>query len=96
VEVLRDNRGWTGEDWQAAADRLTARGLLKDAGSLTAEGEALRAHIEARTDALAVRPYGVLAPYEAALLVETLEPVTEQVLAGGVIPFPNPMGLPRR
>ncbi|MGC0327721.1 hypothetical protein RKD23_000711 [Streptomyces sp. SAI-170] len=96
VEVLRDNRGWSAEEWQAALDRLSARGLLKDADSLTADGEALRAHIEARTDELAVRPYRVLAPHEASRLVEELTLLAEQVLASGVIPFPNPMGLPPR
>ncbi|CAL9633267.1 SCO6745 family protein [Streptomyces sp. enrichment culture] len=96
VEVLRDNRGWSAQEWRSAADRLVARHLLTGAGALTPEGRALRAHIEARTDALAVRPYGVLAPDDASRLLRTLEPVTEQVLGSGVIPFPNPMGLPRR
>jgi hypothetical protein len=96
VEVLRDNRGWSAEDWQAALDRLTARGLLKGPESLTAHGHALRAHIEARTDELAVRPYRCLAADEAARLTRTLATPADEVLTGGVIPFPNPMGLPPR
>ncbi|MFI9155239.1 hypothetical protein [Streptomyces sp. NPDC053367] len=96
AEVLRDNRGWSAEEWQAALDRLTARGLLTDAGTLTADGEALRAHIEARTDELAVRPYRVLAPQEASRLLEKLAPLADEVLDSGLVPFPNPMGLPPR
>lgn len=94
--TLRDNRGWTEDDWRAAAGRLAARGLLDTAGHPTAEGRALRAHVESRTDALAARPYGALAPGGAERLVTLLGPLTDEVLASGTIPFPNPMGLPAR
>ncbi|CAL9348793.1 hypothetical protein SUDANB15_00417 [Streptomyces sp. enrichment culture] len=93
--VLRDNRGWSEEDWQAAVHRLTARGLLEGGGHPTAEGRGLRAHIEVRTDALAVRPYRALGATEATQLIGLLRPSAERVLTSGVIPFPNPMGLPR-
>jgi hypothetical protein len=94
--ILRDNRGWSAQDWQAAADRLTARGLLDGGGRPTAEGHALRAHVEARTDDLAVRPYRALTPTEATRLPGLLGHLADQVLTSGTIPFPNPMGLPPR
>ncbi|MGC3002215.1 SCO6745 family protein, partial [Streptomyces sp. G35A] len=96
AETLRNNRGWSEEDWRAAADRLAARGLLDSAGHPTAEARGLRAHVEARTDALAVRPYLALTAHEAAELVGLLRVPADQVLTSGTIPFPNPMGLPAR
>ncbi|CAL9347509.1 hypothetical protein SUDANB176_00403 [Streptomyces sp. enrichment culture] len=96
AEVLRNNRGWSEEDWQAAVHRLTARGLLESSGHPTDEGRGLRAHIEVRTDALAVRPYRALGTTEATRLIDLLRPPADRVLTSGVIPFPNPMGLPPR
>ncbi|MGW7548980.1 SCO6745 family protein [Streptomyces sp. NPDC054770] len=94
--ILRENRGWSAQDWQAAADRLAARGLLDSSGRPTAGGRALRSHIEARTDDLAVRPYRDLTRTEAARLLGLLTVLADQVLTSGTIPFPNPMGLPPR
>lgn len=94
VAILRDNRGWSEEDWRAAAVRLTTRGLLASNGHPTAEGRGLRAHIEARTDALAILPYHALTQTETAQLLRLLGPLADQVLTSGIIPFPNPMGLP--
>ncbi|MFF0748093.1 hypothetical protein [Streptomyces sp. NPDC004267] len=95
--TLRENRGWTEADWRAAAERLAARGLLATDGSLTAQGRALRTHVEARTDALAVRPYrDALSAAEASGLVTALRPLSDEVRDSGTIPFPNPMGLPPR
>ncbi|MET9734864.1 hypothetical protein ABZZ79_30760 [Streptomyces sp. NPDC006458] len=96
ANVLRDNRGWSEDDWRSGLARLTVRGILGEDGALTAEGQALRTRIEARTDELAVRPYRALAPHEAARLVELLGPVADEVYDSGVIPVPNPMGLPAR
>ncbi|MGW5422259.1 SCO6745 family protein [Streptomyces sp. NPDC003943] len=95
--TLRENRGWTEDDWRAAADRLTARGLLDADGLLSRDGRGLRAHIETRTDALAVRPYrAALSAAEADRVTAVLGPLAGEVLDSGTIPFPNPMGLPAR
>ncbi|MGW4160535.1 SCO6745 family protein [Streptomyces sp. NPDC004788] len=95
--TLRENRGWTEDDWRAATDRLAGRGLLDADRAVTAEGRALRAHIEDRTDALAVRPYrDALSAAEADRVVAVLGPLAGEVLDSGTIPFPNPMGLPAR
>ncbi|WP_330172666.1 hypothetical protein OG875_03130 [Streptomyces sp. NBC_01498] len=51
------SRGWRRTDWEAAAGRLTARGLLDDAGELTEAGTAMRAELEEHTDRLDAAPY---------------------------------------
>ncbi|MEU7020428.1 hypothetical protein ABZ990_07180 [Streptomyces sp. NPDC046203] len=95
--TLRDTRGWTEDDWQAATGRLVARGLIDPAdGRLTPEGHALRTHVEARTDDLAGRPYyEALGQEERERITELLAPVAREVTDSGTIPFPNSMGLPR-
>jgi hypothetical protein len=52
--VLQPRRGWTDAEWDAAIARLRDRGILDDAGQLTAAGRRLRDEVEARTDALTV------------------------------------------
>ena len=55
---------------------------------------ALRRTVEEGTDRLAARPYQVLDPDEVRLLNDRLGSAAEVLLASGVIPFPNPIGLP--
>jgi hypothetical protein len=92
-EVLRQNRGWSEDDWTSASERLRARGLLGDRG-ITPAGSELRRTVEDGTDRLAARPYQVLDPDEVRLLTGRLGSAAEVLLASGVIPFPNPIGLP--
>jgi hypothetical protein len=92
-EVLRPNRGWSDAEWDSAADRLAGRGLLDDAG-VTPAGRELRRTIEAGTDRLAARPYRGLEAADLRILLEKLGAATDALLATGVIPFPNPIGLP--
>ena len=63
-------RGWSQDDWNAAVERLRARGLLDAAGELTAEGVALREEIEAATDRLDRAPYEHLGVEGVARLTE--------------------------
>jgi len=92
-EVLQPNRGWTDDEWAAANERLTERGLLAD-GELAEAGRELRRDIEAETDRLAAGPFDRTLDDEdqTALLVELTAPA-QAVAASGIIPFPNPMGL---
>ncbi|TDC71184.1 hypothetical protein E1200_02835 [Actinomadura sp. GC306] len=89
-EWLRESRGWSAEEWDAAAGVLTERGLLAD-GRATEEGKALRARIEHLTDELAAAPYDVLDAPEA--LRDALAPAAAAL--ANEMPFPNPIGLPR-
>ncbi|MFI7407833.1 hypothetical protein ACIBU0_04000 [Streptomyces sp. NPDC049627] len=63
-------RGWTEDDWSAAAGRLRERGLLDDSGELTPEGIALREEIESETDRLDRAPYEHLGAEGVARLTE--------------------------
>jgi DNA-binding MarR family transcriptional regulator len=92
---LRERRGWTEQEWTAAADRLVERGLLQPrAGTPTPEGHALRSEVEARTDALAEGPWAAVGADRAERLVELVTPLVSAVVTGdGTFMAPNPMGL---
>lgn len=92
-ELLRDNRGWSDDDWEAARARLAARGLLTPEGAVTPEGRGLRGAIERRTDALAFRPYQVLGADGVDHLVRVVTGAARIMSAAGSIPYPNPIGL---
>ncbi|HWF17044.1 MAG TPA: hypothetical protein VG244_12740 [Acidimicrobiales bacterium] len=94
-EVLRDNRGWSEEEWEQASSRLAARGLLHTDGRATDDGRTLHASVEEQTDRLAVAPYAELGDAAVADLHGALTACAREVVATGVLPFPNPMGLPR-
>ncbi|WP_067568066.1 SCO6745 family protein [Nocardia acidivorans] len=83
------NRGWSESDWAAAQERLESRGLLAD-GALADNGRDLRAHIESRTDALAMTAYADVPGIAEALTA--LTPIAKSVAGSGAVPYPNPMG----
>ena len=90
---LQANRGWSDDEWRAAATRLRDRGWLDDDGCVTRTGTEARDAIEAATDRLA-------APFVAPLgdgvdeLVDALRPLAERIMAAGEVPRRNNMGLP--
>jgi hypothetical protein len=94
-EVLRDNRGWSEEDWKGAMSSLAARGLLHTDGRATDAGRTLHATVEEQTDRLATSPYAGLSDTAVADLYGALSACAIEVVASGVLPFPNPIGLPR-
>ncbi|MCX4501920.1 hypothetical protein ACH4E9_28165 [Streptomyces anulatus] len=59
IRWILSSRGWRRTDWEAASDRLRARGLLADGEelALTGAGTALRAEIEEATDRMDTAPY---------------------------------------
>jgi hypothetical protein len=92
--VLQPNRGWTDQQWDDAEHTLAQRGWLDRDGRATDDGIAGRAAIEAATDRLASDPWEQLGAGDTTTLVQALSPLTRAVLASGVIPDANPMGLP--
>lgn len=95
AELLRDNRGWSESDWDGAAARLSGRGLLHTDGRATDTGRTLHAAIEEETDRLAAPPFIALSDAAVSDLYGALMACAEDVVASGILPFPNPMGLPR-
>lgn len=94
-EVLRENRGWSEEDWAAATARLVSRGLLHADGRATDDGRTLHAAIEERTDRLAASPYADLSERAVTDLHGALSACAREIAESGMLPYPNPMGLPR-
>jgi len=93
-EDLQRSRGWTADDWGAAADRCMARGLLDASGALTDDGRAVRQDVERITDELAAAPFSELGPAERAELLAALDPLATAISRSGVVRYPNPMSLP--
>jgi hypothetical protein len=92
--VLQPARGWSDDDWDAAEERLRARGLLDERGRLTDSGSAVRAKVEETTDRLAAAPWTRLGERRTVELEQLLAPLAGAVWASGVLPGENPMGLP--
>jgi hypothetical protein len=93
---LRKRRGWSDQEWSAASARLAERGLLAgtaDGAAPTAAGRALRAEVEACTDALADGPWAAVGTARAERLVELVGPLVRAIVAGGGFLPGNPMGL---
>jgi hypothetical protein len=95
AEVLRDNRGWSEQAWDSATATLAGRGLLHADGRATDAGRTLHAEVEDLTDRLAEPAYTVLSDGALADLHGALRTCAMEVVAAGLVPFPNPMGLPR-
>ena len=95
VELLRDNRGWSEAEWDAAAGALTQRGLLHADGRVTDAGRTLHGVVEELTDELAEPAYAGLSDLALEELYGVLAASASDVVASGVVPFPNPMGLPQ-
>ena len=95
AELLRDNRGWGEDDWEAATSKLASRGLLHADGRATDAGRTLHASVEEQTDRLAAPPYSELGDAAVAELYSALSACARDIVHSGVVPFPNPMGLPR-
>ncbi|PWW21083.1 hypothetical protein JD79_00211 [Geodermatophilus normandii] len=78
-------RGWSDEEWDAAAARLAERGLL-DGDRLTEAGQRLRADLETETDALATAPWAHLGPERTARVVELGKRLSATLVAHGAYP----------
>ncbi|MDI3404047.1 SCO6745 family protein [Streptomyces cavernicola] len=79
-------RGWTQDDWDAAAGRLRERGLLGADGELTAAGVALREDVEDATDRLDAAPYEHLGAAGVERLTELATGFVGTALAAGAFP----------
>jgi hypothetical protein len=88
LALLRTTRGWSDEEWAAAADSLRRRGWLaegSDETTFTAWGADRRQEIEDETDRLAAAPYASLGEEGCAELRSLTRPwstVVSEVLFG--------------
>ena len=94
AELLRTARKWSDDDWDAGVENLVGRGWLREDWTLTTQGGAAREMLEDDTDRLATGPYRALGADGTAELTELLTPLATTIVAAGVLPFPNPVGLP--
>ncbi|MEU6845843.1 hypothetical protein ABZ930_28605 [Streptomyces sp. NPDC046716] len=87
-KFLLATRGWTREEYDAAAERLRARGLLTgdEELTLTEEGARLRAGIETLTDELDRAPYEHLGDAGVARLTELATGFIGTALGNGAFP----------
>lgn len=91
-DYLRTARKWSEEEWQAAADRLTDRGLLSD-GRLTDSGAALRAWVEERTDQAAAAPWVRVGKASSERFTELMTPIALRIAQANDVLRVNPMAL---
>ncbi|GAA1863781.1 hypothetical protein GCM10009836_50160 [Pseudonocardia ailaonensis] len=96
AEPLRLGRKFSDEAWAAETVLLRERGILDSSGGLTASGAALHEAVEAATDAAAAQPWEVLGEEGTTRLAELLGPLRAAVVASGMLPEINPIGLPLR
>jgi hypothetical protein len=94
AEVLRENRGWSEAEWEAATAVFAQRGLLHADGRVTDAGRTLHASVETLTDDLAAPAYAALSDGALEDLYGALRACAADVQASGLYPYPNPMGLP--
>ncbi|MCC7105232.1 MAG: hypothetical protein IT307_08830 [Chloroflexi bacterium] len=93
AEAQRTNRWWSDEAWQAATERLQARGWLDEHAALTEAGRAGREAIEIATDRLAMRPWRALGPERSARLWTLWREISGRIVEGGGLLLSNQMGL---
>jgi hypothetical protein len=91
-ETMQPIRGWTDEQWDAAAGRLAGRGLLDASGIITAAGRDLKATVEEATDRAALRPWANLGEAGVTELAAALTPLA--IACAAVVPYPSPIGVP--
>lgn len=85
-EFARTRRGWSVEQWDAAARSLSDRELLAENGTLTTDGKDLRNLVEDITNDLATAPWAGLGEDGAARLVAIAAPWRDAIVAQGVFP----------
>ncbi|MFJ1547531.1 hypothetical protein [Streptomyces sp. NPDC088246] len=94
-EGIQLDRGWSDMEWAAAEERLRSRGLIDAESAVTPRGREERDLIEDTTDRLAARLLRPLTDSMVDAVLAALELPARQVLEAGLLPFPNPIGLPR-
>lgn len=93
LTVFEQSRGWSADDLALSRARLEDRDLIDDSG-VTSSGRRLREDIERTTDDLAAALTLHLDATQREAMMATLNPIALSIATTGLIPFPNPIGLP--
>ena len=80
-DMMQPVRGWSDEQWDGAAARLTERGLTGEDGAMTAAGRAVHDAVEAATDQAAARPWDRMGPAAVAEVADVLLPLAQACAA---------------
>jgi hypothetical protein len=94
-DTLRSFRGWTEDEWSESRDHLRQRGILDEAGALTAQGHQLRSTVEDATDRLAAGPWEELEDSRRSRLFTLLGGLAGRLEGEGGLIYPNPIGVGR-
>lgn len=78
--ALQPARGWSDEDWDAAAADLRERGLLDDEDRVTPQAVELLDDVETVTDALAIQPWASIGADAATRFEELVTPLSRTAL----------------
>ena len=89
-DLMQPVRGWTDEQWDAAATRLTERGWINHDQALTAAGRAAHDAVEAATDQAAGRPWDRKGAVALAEVADVLFPLAQSCAAA--LPEVIPVG----
>jgi helix-turn-helix protein len=92
-DQIQPARGWTDEEWDAAAARLTDQGLLDTAGAITDEAQRCIVDVERATDQAAAGAWATMASDEITLVAKALLPITRACVAE--LPERTPIGVIR-
>lgn len=90
----RERRGWTESEWDSAHGELIERGWLDADGQPTRDGRTAREDLEVATDRLCEPATAALGYDELQSLTGSLVALARQVGRSGLIPYPNPTGVP--
>lgn len=82
---MRSSRGWSDDEWTAAVERLTERGLV-DGDALTEEGLAFRKDLERETDRMALEGWAHLGLEGTRRVAELAAPLRAAALGSGILP----------
>lgn len=89
-DLMQPVRGWTDEQWDAAAARLSERGWIGADGKMTAAGHAAHDAVEAGTDEAAARPWTRMGAAGLAEVADVLLPLAQA--CADALPEVTPVG----
>jgi hypothetical protein len=81
--ALKGSRQWPDDEWEAAVDRLRARGWITDEATFTDLGRQRRQAIEDATDRLALPAWEALSEDECARLRTLVRPFSKAIVESG-------------